>query len=99
MGDLIPIQGKLGIDINPVLEAELRRNKTSSDKPIRLFDLLLCLEGDIVIIQEKIGVVGYTNQEMAEEADKNARAYLQKFREISRSLRRCFKCVNTEIHR
>ena len=74
--DLIPIQGKLGIDINPILEAELRRDKTSSDKPIRLFDLLLCLEDDIATIQEKIGIVGYTNQEMAEEADKNARVYL-----------------------
>ncbi|CAH1769563.1 13679_t:CDS:2, partial [Entrophospora sp. SA101] len=79
VGDLILIQGKLGIDINPVLEAELRRDKISSDKPIRLFDLLLCLEGDIVTIQEKIGIVGYTNQEMAEEADKNARVYFQKF--------------------
>nr|CAG8590867.1 7948_t:CDS:2 [Entrophospora candida] len=79
VGDLIPIQEKLGININPILEAELRRDKASSDKPIRLFDLLLCLEGDIVIIQEKIGVVGYTNQEMAEEADKNARVYLQRF--------------------
>src|SRR5947209_11214074 len=44
--DLIPIQMKLGIDINPILEAELRRDKTSSDNPIRLFDLLLCLEDD-----------------------------------------------------
>ncbi|CAG8473940.1 8109_t:CDS:1 [Paraglomus occultum] len=79
VGDLIPIQKKLGIDINPVLEAELRRDKTSSDKPIRLFDLLLCLEDDIASIQEKIGIVGYTNQEMAEEADKNARVYLQRF--------------------
>ena len=48
--DLIPIQGKLGIDINPVLEAELRRDKASSDKPIRLFNLLLCLEDDIATI-------------------------------------------------
>ena len=78
VGDLIPIQGKLGIDTNPVLEAELR-DKASSDKPIRLFDLLLCLEDDIATIQEKIGIVGYTNQEMAEEADKNARVYLRKF--------------------
>src|SRR6266516_5081361 len=61
VGDLIPIQGKLGIDTNPILEAELRRDKTSSDKPIRLFDLLLCLEDDIATIQEKIGIVGYTN--------------------------------------
>ena len=82
VGDLIPIQEKLGIDTNPVLEAELRRDKTSSDKPIRLFDLLLCLEDDIVTIQEKIGIVGYTNQEMAEEADKTARVYLQKFEEF-----------------
>ena len=64
-----------------------------------IFNLLLCLEDDIMVIQDKLGIVGYTNQEMAEEADKNARAYLQKFRDISRSLRRCFKCVNTEIHR
>ncbi|CAG8481223.1 14202_t:CDS:2 [Ambispora leptoticha] len=48
--DLILIQGKLGKDINPILEAELRRDKASSDKPIRLFDLLLCLEDDIASI-------------------------------------------------
>ncbi|CAG8750174.1 25059_t:CDS:2, partial [Gigaspora rosea] len=72
--DLIPIQMKLGIDFNPILEAELRRNKASSDKPIRLFDLLLCLEDDIATIQEEL--------EMAEEADKNARVYLQKFEEF-----------------
>ncbi|CAG8782783.1 3751_t:CDS:1, partial [Gigaspora rosea] len=80
--DLIPIQMKLGIDFNPILEAELRRNKASSDKPIRLFDLLLCLEDDIATIQEELGIVGYTNQEMAEEADKNARVYLRKFEEF-----------------
>ncbi|RHZ78690.1 hypothetical protein Glove_158g9 [Diversispora epigaea] len=79
VGDLIPIQEKLGIDINPILEVELRRDKTASDKPIRLFDLLLCLEDDIATIQEKIGIVDYINQEMAEEADKNARVYLRKF--------------------
>jgi len=37
------------------------------------------LEDDIVTIQEKISILGYTNQEMAEEADKNARVYLQRF--------------------
>ncbi|CAG8784215.1 23690_t:CDS:1, partial [Gigaspora rosea] len=76
VGDLIPIQEKLGIDINPVLVAELRRDKASSDKPIRLFDLLLYLEDDIVSIQEKLDIIGYSNQERAEEADENARAYL-----------------------
>ncbi|CAG8684501.1 9248_t:CDS:1, partial [Ambispora gerdemannii] len=79
VGNLIPIQGKLDIDINSVLEAELRRDKASSDKPIRLFDLLLCLEDDIATIQEELGIVGYTNKEIAEEADKNARVYLQRF--------------------
>ncbi|CAG8682852.1 22676_t:CDS:1, partial [Racocetra persica] len=58
------------------------RNKASSDKPIRLFDLLLCLEDDIATIQEELGIVSYTNQEMAEEADKNARVYLRKFEEF-----------------
>ncbi|CAG8684943.1 2963_t:CDS:1, partial [Dentiscutata heterogama] len=77
--DLIPIQMKLGIDINPILEAELRRNKASSDKSIRLFDLLLCLEDDIATIQKELGIIGYTNQEIAEEADENARVYLRKF--------------------
>ncbi|CAG8513791.1 16201_t:CDS:1 [Dentiscutata erythropus] len=80
--DLILIQMKLGIDINLILEAELRRNKASSDKPIRLFDLLLCLENDIATIQEELGIVGYTNQEMAEEADKNARVYLRKLEQF-----------------
>ena len=86
MRDLIPIQGQLGIDINPILEAELRRDKASSDKPIRLFDLLLCLEDDIATIQEELGIIGYTNQEIAEEADENARAYLRKFEDFHSSL-------------
>ncbi|CAG8844063.1 17662_t:CDS:2, partial [Racocetra persica] len=76
--DLIPIQMKLGIDINPILEAKLRKNKASSDKPIRLFDLLLCLEDDITTIQEEL--------EIAEEADKNARVYLRKFEVFHGSL-------------
>ncbi|CAG8700657.1 1397_t:CDS:1 [Dentiscutata erythropus] len=82
VGNLIPIQGKLGIDINPVLEAELRRDKASSDKPIRLFDLLLSLEDDIVVIQDKLGIIGYSNQERAEEVDENVRAQLQKLEEF-----------------
>ncbi|KAF0562283.1 hypothetical protein F8M41_000059 [Gigaspora margarita] len=62
-------KGKLGIDINPVLEAELRRDKASSEKLIRLFDLLLCLEDDIITIQDELGIIGYSKQERAEEAD------------------------------
>ena len=45
--------------------------------------MLLHLEEDI---QEELGIVGYTNQEMAEEADKNARVYLRKFEEFHGSL-------------
>ena len=40
------------------------------------------LEDDIIAIQEELGIVGYSNQERAEEADKNARVYLQKFEEF-----------------
>ncbi|CAH1761044.1 3000_t:CDS:2 [Entrophospora sp. SA101] len=82
VGDLILIQEKLGIDVNPVLEVELRRDKASSDKPIRLFDLLLSLEDDIVVIQDKLGIIGYSNQERAEEVDENVRAQLQKLEEF-----------------
>ena len=82
VGDLIPIQEKLGIDVNPVLEVELRRDKASSDKPIRLFDLLLSLEDDIVVIQDKLGIIGYTNQARAEEVDENVRAQLRKLKEF-----------------
>ncbi|RIA84448.1 hypothetical protein C1645_784107 [Glomus cerebriforme] len=82
VGDLIPIQEKLGIDVNPVLEVELRRDKASSDKPIRLFDLLMYLEDDIVVIQDKLGIIGYTNQARAEEVDENVRAQLRKLEEF-----------------
>ncbi|GBC25892.2 hypothetical protein GLOIN_2v1083363 [Rhizophagus irregularis DAOM 181602=DAOM 197198] len=40
------------------------------------------LEDDIVVIQDKLGIIGYTNQERAEEVDEKARAYLQKFEEF-----------------
>ncbi|CAB4425321.1 unnamed protein product [Rhizophagus irregularis] len=82
VGDLIPIQEKLNIDGNPVLEVELRRDKASSDKPIRLFDLLLSLEDDIVVIQDKLGIIGYTNQAKAEEVDENVRAQLRKLKKF-----------------
>ncbi|CAG8581386.1 8540_t:CDS:2 [Paraglomus occultum] len=36
--------------------------------------------------EEELGIVGYTNQEMAEEADENARAYLRKFEKFHRPL-------------
>ncbi|RIA86460.1 hypothetical protein C1645_829224 [Glomus cerebriforme] len=82
VGDLIPIQEKLNIDGNPVLEVEYQSNEASTDISLgEIFNLLMYLEEDIIAIQEKLNIVGYTNQGMAEEADKNARAYLQKFEE------------------
>jgi hypothetical protein len=40
-------------------------------------------EADISIIQEELGIVGYTNQERGEEADKNVK------KSNRQSLRRC----------
>jgi len=61
-----------------------------------IYHLLLYLEWDISLIHGDLGIVGYTNSKISGlEAEKNARAYLQKFR---RSLRRCSKCGNTEVH-
>src|ERR1044072_9538161 len=82
VGDLIPIQENLNIDGNPVLEVKYQSNEASIDISLGgIFNLLMYLEEDIIAIQEKLNIVGYTNQGMAEEADKNARAYLQKFEE------------------
>ncbi|PKK58024.1 hypothetical protein RhiirC2_763639 [Rhizophagus irregularis] len=62
-----------------------------------MYHLLLYLEWDISLIHGDLDIVGYTNSEISElEADKNARAYLQKFRQ---SLKKCSKCGNTDIHR
>ncbi|PKB93598.1 hypothetical protein RhiirA5_483001 [Rhizophagus irregularis] len=82
VGDLILIQENLNIDGNPVLEVEYQSNKASTDISLgEIFNLLMYLEEDIIAIQEELNIIGYTNQEMAEEADENARAYLQKFEE------------------
>jgi len=78
VGDLILIQKNLDIDGNPILAVEYnnvanQNNRDSSNLSLsKLFNLLLYLEEDINTIQEELGIVGYTNQEMAEEADKNA---------------------------
>ncbi|CAG8595614.1 12936_t:CDS:2 [Ambispora gerdemannii] len=37
---------------------------------------------ELLLELEELDIVGYTNQEMAEEADKNARVYLRKFEEF-----------------
>jgi len=80
VGDLIPIQENLNIDDNPILEVEYRSNEASTD--ISLDNLLMYLEDNIIAIQEELDIVDHFNQERAEEADKNARVYLQKFEEF-----------------
>src|ERR1044072_5249657 len=81
--DLILIQENLNIDSNPVLEVEYRRNEAFADISFgEIFNLFMYLEDDIIAIQEELGIVSYSNQERAEEADKNARVYLQKFEEF-----------------
>jgi hypothetical protein len=81
--DLIPIQENLSIDSNPILEEALRSNKASTDIPFsEIFNLLLSLEDDIVVIQDKLGIIGYTNQARAEEVDENVRAQLRKLKEF-----------------
>ena len=40
------------------------------------------LEEEIITIQDELSIIGYTNQERAEEVNKNVRAYLQKLEEF-----------------
>ncbi|CAI2201226.1 6522_t:CDS:1, partial [Funneliformis geosporum] len=52
----------------------------------KMYHLLLYLEWDISLIHGDLGIVGHTNSEISGlEAEKNARAYLQKFRRSIRS--------------
>ena len=74
VGDLISIQENLNINSNPILEVEYRSNEASTDISLgEIFNLLMFLEDDIITIQEELGIVGYSNQKRAEEADKTAR--------------------------
>ena len=42
----------------------------------------MCLDKDIIAIQDKLDIVGYSNQERAEEVDENMRTCLQKLEEF-----------------
>ena len=103
------IQEELEIGRNPILIILHRYREELMDMSLgelslgETYHLLLYLEEDISVIQNDLGIVGYTNPEISGlEADKNARAYLQKFRRslaFSAFGKRCSKCGNTEIHR
>ncbi|RIA89696.1 hypothetical protein C1645_824461 [Glomus cerebriforme] len=77
VGDLILIQENLNINGNPVLEVEYRSNEASANISFgEIFNLLMYLEDNIIAIQEELGIIGYSNQKRAEEADKISREYL-----------------------
>ncbi|RGB38808.1 hypothetical protein C1646_812418 [Rhizophagus diaphanus] len=83
VGDLIPIQEKLNIDGNPILGEALRSNKASTDILFgKILNLFMCLEENIIAIQDKLDIVGYTNQARVEEVDENMRACLRKLKEF-----------------
>jgi hypothetical protein len=98
------IQEEVEIGRNPILiilhrcREELMDMSSGELSLGETYHLLLYLEDDINLVQDHLGIVGYNNREISGlEADKNARAYLQKFR---RSLRRCCcqRATNTKIH-
>jgi hypothetical protein len=90
---IFPILSILHRNIQDLIEATCKE-KTMSLREI--YHLLLYLEWDISLIHSDLDIVSYTNSEISGlEANKNAKAYLQKFRQ---SLKRYFKCGNTEIH-
>ncbi|PKB95926.1 hypothetical protein RhiirA5_435770, partial [Rhizophagus irregularis] len=81
--DIILIRRELRIDGNLILEEALRSNKASTDISYgEIYNLLLYLEEDIIAIQDELGIIGYSNQERAEEVDEKVRAHLEKLEEF-----------------
>src|SRR5256714_4408450 len=87
MGELIDIRGDLNVACHPVLTIlynnihDLEGETYGKRSLGTLYHLLLYLEEDISMIQDHLGIVGHSDQEISglEEANKNARAYLQNF--------------------
>jgi hypothetical protein len=81
--NILPILSILHRNIQDLVEATCEGETMSLGE---IYHLLLYLEWDISLIHGDLGIVGYTNSEISGlEADKNARAYLQKFRRSIRS--------------
>ncbi len=85
VGELINIRGDLDVARHPILTI-LYENIQDLEEETKmslgtLYHLLLYLEEDISMIQDHLGIVGHSDQEISglEEANKNARAYLQNF--------------------
>ncbi|EXX72962.1 uncharacterized protein OCT59_003098 [Rhizophagus irregularis] len=94
---IISIEEDLETGGHPMLIILHRYRKDLMDVSIGEFSLrekyhlLLYLEADISMIQAYLDIVGYTNEEtIKEDAEKDVRAYIQKFRHS--------KFGNTEIH-
>ena len=87
VGELIDIRGDLDVDCHPVLTIlynnihDLEGETYGKRSLGTLYHLLLYLEEDISVIQNHLGIVGHSDQEISglEEANKNARAYFQNF--------------------
>ncbi|CAG8531277.1 14296_t:CDS:2 [Acaulospora colombiana] len=83
VGDMLPIQEELNIEGSPILEVELRSYKASKDISYgEIYNLLLYLEEEIIVIQNELGIIGYSNQERAKTVDENIRAHLKKLEEF-----------------
>ncbi|RGB23255.1 hypothetical protein C1646_677256 [Rhizophagus diaphanus] len=94
--DIIAIQEKLSISPGNANELVVPSDSELMGKTLTdSYELLLKLVGDlipiqkklnidenIIAIQNKLDIVGYSNQERAEEVDENIRAYLQKLKEF-----------------
>ncbi|PKY49813.1 hypothetical protein RhiirA4_465938 [Rhizophagus irregularis] len=77
---IIPIQEELDINGNSILAVKYQSNKAFTDILLaEIYNLILYLKENIMAIQQELGIIGYTNQKMVKETDKNARAYFQKF--------------------
>ena len=87
VGELIDIQEDLDVACHPVLiilynNMHDLEGETYGKRSLgTLYHLLLYLEEDISMIQNYLAIVAHSDQEISglEEANKNARAYLQNF--------------------
>ena len=94
---IISIEEELETGGNPILNILHQNREDLIERSMGEFTLrekyhlLLYLEADISMIQAYLDIVGYTNEEtIKEDAEKDVRAYIQKFRRS--------KFGNTEIH-
>ena len=87
VGELIDIRGDLDVNCHPVLTIlynnihDLEGETYGKRSLGTLYHLLLYLEENISMIQNVLGIVSHSDQEISglEEANKNAKAYLQNF--------------------